>query len=93
MFDIDRAFCMQRRLVRTADVFVQQRKRLSEEGFIQGAVRRSTRHHVARGRGYCKPSDRDELNVWRTVNVRGSDDPPDKIDCGNHHAIVYARQP
>lgn len=35
----------------------------------------------------------DELTVWRTLNVRRPDGLPDKIDCGNHHAIVYARTP
>lgn len=35
----------------------------------------------------------DELTVWRTLNVRRSDGLPDKIDCGNHHAIVYSRKP
>jgi len=35
----------------------------------------------------------DELTVWRTLNVRRPDGLPDKIDCGNHHAIVYSRRP
>jgi hypothetical protein len=35
----------------------------------------------------------DELTVWRTLNVRRPDGLPDKIDCGNHHAIVYSRKP
>ena len=35
----------------------------------------------------------DELTVWRTLNVRLPDGQPGKIDCGNHHAIVYSRKP
>jgi hypothetical protein len=42
---------------------------------------------------YILDKSRDELTVWRTLNVRRSDGLPDKIDCGNHHAIVYSRKP
>lgn len=42
---------------------------------------------------YILNANRDELTVWRTLNVRRTDGLPDKIDCGNHHAIVYARKP
>ena len=35
----------------------------------------------------------DQLTVWRTLNVRMPDGLQGKIDCGNHHAIVYSRQP
>ena len=35
--------------------------------------------------------DRSQLTVWRTLNVRRSDGAPDKIDCGNHVAMVYRR--
>jgi hypothetical protein len=35
---------------------------------------------------------RGELTVWRTLNVERPDGGPDKIDCGNHHAIVYTRE-
>jgi len=34
---------------------------------------------------------RGELTLWRTLNVERSDGGPDKIDCGNRHAIVYKR--
>jgi hypothetical protein len=36
--------------------------------------------------------DRTQLTVWRTLNVRRPDGAPDKIDCGNHVAMVYRRQ-
>ena len=36
---------------------------------------------------------RGELTVWRKLNVERPDGAPDKIDCGNHHAIVYTRVP
>jgi hypothetical protein len=36
--------------------------------------------------------DRSELTVWRTLNVRRPDGAPDKIDCGNHVAMVYRLQ-
>jgi hypothetical protein len=42
---------------------------------------------------YILNGNRDELTVWRTLNVRRPDGLPDKIDCGNHHAIVYSRKP
>jgi hypothetical protein len=35
---------------------------------------------------------RGELTVWRKSNVERPDGAPDKIDCGNHHAIVYRRE-
>jgi hypothetical protein len=41
---------------------------------------------------YILNKDGNELTVWRTLNVRRPDGLPDKIDCGNHHAIVYSRQ-
>ena len=41
---------------------------------------------------YILNTKRDELTVWRTLNVRRPDGQPDKIDCGNHHAIVYSRK-
>ena len=41
---------------------------------------------------YILNGTRDELTIWRTLNVRRSDGGPDKIDCGNHHAIVYSRR-
>jgi hypothetical protein len=41
---------------------------------------------------YILDKNRDELTVWRTLNVRRPDGQPDKIDCGNHHAIVYVRR-
>lgn len=34
----------------------------------------------------------DELTVWRTLNVRTPDGGSGRIDCGNHHAIVYSRK-
>jgi hypothetical protein len=42
---------------------------------------------------YILNKNGDELTVWRTLNVRRPDGLPDKIDCGNHHAIVYSRKP
>jgi len=42
---------------------------------------------------YILNKNGDELTVWRTLNVRRPDGQPDKIDCGNHHAIVYSRKP
>jgi hypothetical protein len=42
---------------------------------------------------YILNQNGDELTVWRTLNVRRPDGQPDKIDCGNHHAIVYSRKP
>ena len=42
---------------------------------------------------YILDKNGDELTVWRTLNVRRPDGLPDKIDCGNHHAIVYSRKP
>jgi hypothetical protein len=42
---------------------------------------------------YILNQDRSELTVWRTLNVTMPDGLQGKIDCGNHHAIVYARQP
>ena len=33
-----------------------------------------------------------ELTIWRTLNVELPDGSQGKIDCGNHHAIVYRRQ-
>jgi hypothetical protein len=35
---------------------------------------------------------RGELTIWRTLNVERPDGGPDKIDCGNHHAIVYVKK-
>jgi len=35
---------------------------------------------------------RGELTIWRTLNVERPDGGPDKIDCGNHHAIVYVKR-
>ena len=34
----------------------------------------------------------DELTVWRTLNVTRPNGSPNKIDCGNHHAIVYSKK-
>jgi hypothetical protein len=42
---------------------------------------------------YILNANRDELTIWRTLNVRQPDGLPGKIDCGNHHAIVYLRKP
>ena len=33
-----------------------------------------------------------ELTVWRTLNVIMPDGSQGKIDCGNHHAILYTRE-
>ena len=33
-----------------------------------------------------------ELTIWRTLNVELPDGTQGKIDCGNHHAIVYKRK-
>jgi hypothetical protein len=33
-----------------------------------------------------------ELTIWRTLNVELPGGSQGKIDCGNHHAIVYRRQ-
>ena len=33
-----------------------------------------------------------ELTIWRTLNVDLPDGTQGKIDCGNHHAIVYTRK-
>jgi hypothetical protein len=33
-----------------------------------------------------------ELTLWRTLNVELPDGGQGKIDCGNHHAIVYTRK-
>src|SRR5688572_7418229 len=41
---------------------------------------------------YILNKNGDELTVWRTLNVRRPGGLPDKIDCGNHHAIVYSRK-
>ena len=41
---------------------------------------------------YILNRDRSELTLWRTLNVVRPDGLPDKIDCGNHAAIVYMRQ-
>lgn len=32
-----------------------------------------------------------ELTIWRTLNVERPDGTQGKIDCGNHHAVVYKR--
>ena len=42
---------------------------------------------------YILNGNRGELTVWRTLNVRMPDGTQGKIDCGNHHAIVYSRKP
>jgi hypothetical protein len=42
---------------------------------------------------YILNGNRGELTVWRTLNVRMADGTQGKIDCGNHHAIVYSRKP
>ena len=42
---------------------------------------------------YILNGNREELTVWRTLNVRMPDGLQGKIDCGNHHAIVYSRKP
>ena len=34
----------------------------------------------------------EELTVWRVLNVELADGSQGKIDCGNHHAIVYRRK-
>jgi hypothetical protein len=41
---------------------------------------------------YILNGNREELTVWRTLNVRMPDGLQGKIDCGNHQAIVYGRQ-
>jgi hypothetical protein len=41
---------------------------------------------------YILDITRDELTVWRTLNVTLPDGSQGKIDCGNHHAIVYSRR-
>ena len=41
---------------------------------------------------YILNGNREELTVWRTLNVRLPDGLQGKIDCGNHHAIVYSRK-
>jgi hypothetical protein len=33
-----------------------------------------------------------ELTIWRTLNVELPDGTQGKIDCGNHHAIVYKKK-
>jgi hypothetical protein len=33
-----------------------------------------------------------ELTIWRTLNVELPDGTQGKIDCGNHHAIVYLKK-
>lgn len=35
---------------------------------------------------------RGELTIWRTLNVELPDGSQGKIDCGNHHAIVYRQK-
>lgn len=35
---------------------------------------------------------RGELTIWRTLNVELPDGTQGKIDCGNHHAIVYVKK-
>ena len=42
---------------------------------------------------YILNKNGDELTVWRTLNVSRPGGVDGKIDCGNHHAIVYARKP
>ena len=42
---------------------------------------------------YILNKNGDELTVWRTLNVTRPDGSQGKIDCGNHHAIVYSRRP
>ena len=42
---------------------------------------------------YILNKNGDELTVWRTLNVRRPGGLDGKIDCGNHHAIVYSRKP
>ena len=42
---------------------------------------------------YILDKNGDELTVWRTLNTRRPDGVDGKIDCGNHHAIVYSRKP
>jgi hypothetical protein len=41
---------------------------------------------------YILNGNGDQLTVWRTLNVRMPDGQQGKIDCGNHHAIVYSRK-
>jgi hypothetical protein len=41
---------------------------------------------------YILDKNGDELTVWRTLNVTLPDGSQGKIDCGNHHAIVYSRK-
>jgi hypothetical protein len=41
---------------------------------------------------YILTKNGDELTVWRTLNVTRPDGSQGKIDCGNHHAIVYSRK-
>lgn len=41
---------------------------------------------------YILNRNRDELTVWRTLNGIFPDGSQGKIDCGNHHAIVYSRK-
>ena len=41
---------------------------------------------------YILNQSSDELTVWRTLNVTLPDGAQGKIDCGNHHAIVYSRK-
>jgi hypothetical protein len=41
---------------------------------------------------YILNQNRDELTVWRTLNGVFPDGSQGKIDCGNHHAIVYSRK-
>jgi hypothetical protein len=41
---------------------------------------------------YILNKNRDELTVWRTLNGIFPDGSQGKIDCGNHHAIVYSRK-
>jgi hypothetical protein len=59
------------------------------------------RHHDAPAKHRLRPRDArglhseqngDELTVWRTLNVTRPDGSQGKIDCGNHHAIVYSRK-
>jgi len=42
---------------------------------------------------YILNKNGDELTVWRTLNTRRPNGVDGKIDCGNHHAIVYSRNP
>jgi hypothetical protein len=41
---------------------------------------------------YILNRDRNELTVWRTLNVQMPDGSSGKIDCGNRSAVVYRRQ-